>query len=70
MQHSFPNLTDDRVLSLHEAAEVADLSLSTLRRRLADGSGPRVTRTSLRRLGVRVRDLRSWLDACAEAAAA
>jgi len=57
-----PPLADDRILDLRTAADISDLSLATLRRRLADGTGPRVTRVSVRRLGIRLRHLREWLD--------
>jgi predicted DNA-binding transcriptional regulator AlpA len=55
--------TDDRVVSLNETARTAGISIATLRRRIADGSGPRLVRVTERRVGVRVRDLRAWLDA-------
>ena len=55
--------SDDRVVSLIAAAQTADVSLATLRRRIADGSGPRIVRVTERRVGIRVRDLKAWLDA-------
>ena len=54
---------DDRVITLNEAAQVSCLSIATLRRRLAEGAGPRIVRMSERRVGVRVRDLRAWIEA-------
>jgi predicted DNA-binding transcriptional regulator AlpA len=54
---------DDRVLTFDEAADVSNFSVATLRRRIADGAGPRVVRLSTRRVGIRLRDLRAWLDA-------
>jgi hypothetical protein len=43
----------DRVRSLAETAELLDISICTLRRMIAAGEGPIVTRLSPRRLGVR-----------------
>jgi len=54
---------DDRIVSLNEAAEAAGVSICTLRRRIDAGAGPHVIRLSERRVGIRVRDLKSWLDA-------
>jgi hypothetical protein len=56
-------LADDRVLTLSEFAEIAGISLVTLRRRIAAHDGPIVTKLSERRLGIRVRHAREWLDA-------
>ena len=56
-------LADDRVLSLSEFAEIAGISLVTLRRMIAARNGPIVTKLSERRLGIRVRHARQWLDA-------
>jgi predicted DNA-binding transcriptional regulator AlpA len=62
--HSIPSTEDnDRVMSLPEFARDCGLSLATVRRRIADGTGPRIVRLSPRRVGVRVRDRRHWLDA-------
>ncbi len=57
-----PVLEDDRVIDLQTAAEVCGLSLATFRRRIDEGHGPRLTRTSARRIGVRAHHLREWLD--------
>ena len=54
---------DDRVVTLIEAAQASCLSIATLRRRLAEGAGPRIVRLSERRVGIRVRDLKAWIDA-------
>jgi predicted DNA-binding transcriptional regulator AlpA len=54
-----------RVLSIPEAAAAAGVSVCTLRRRILDGSGPRITRMSVRRIGIRENHLNEWLDACA-----
>jgi predicted DNA-binding transcriptional regulator AlpA len=55
-------LEDERVIDLRTVAELCDLSLATLRRRIEAGQGPRVTRVSERRVGVRVAHLKAWLD--------
>jgi predicted DNA-binding transcriptional regulator AlpA len=57
-----PCLVDDRVLTLSEFAEIAGISLVTLRRMIAAHNGPIVTKLSERRLGIRVRHAREWLD--------
>lgn len=54
---------DLAVLTLKEAARIAALSEPTLRRVIKAGTGPRVLRLSPRRVGVRVADLRAWLEA-------
>ena len=56
-------LADDLVLTLSEFAKIAGVSLVTLRRRIAAHDGPIVTKLSERRLGIRVRHAREWLDA-------
>ena len=56
-------LADDRVVTLSEFAEIAGISLMTLRRRIAAHDGPIITKLSERRLGIRVRHARQWLDA-------
>ena len=53
---------EDRVLMLSEFAIMAGISLVTLRRLIARGEGPAVTKLSTRRLGVRVNHARAWLD--------
>jgi predicted DNA-binding transcriptional regulator AlpA len=56
----------NRVRSLQETAELANISLATLRRRIKDGTGPRVTSMSTRRKGVTDRDRDAWLEECAD----
>jgi predicted DNA-binding transcriptional regulator AlpA len=55
-------LEDDRVISFEQAAAVSDVSVPTFRRIIGRNEGPRVTQLSPRRCGVRVKDLRAWLD--------
>jgi len=55
----------NRVRSLRETAELVNISLATLRRRIKDGTGPRVTSMSTRRKGVTDRDRDAWLEECA-----
>jgi predicted DNA-binding transcriptional regulator AlpA len=53
---------DCTVLPLTAAAQAAGISLSTLRREIERGTGPKVIRISRRRLGIRVSELRQWLE--------
>ena len=53
--------TPDCVRSLDYTAKVADMSKDTLRRLIAVGKGPRVTRLSIRKVGVRDSDRERWL---------
>jgi predicted DNA-binding transcriptional regulator AlpA len=59
-----PLIPANRVRSLRETADAAGISLATLRRRIADGTGPRLTRMSQRRIGVTDRNREAWLAAC------
>jgi predicted DNA-binding transcriptional regulator AlpA len=54
---------EDCVLTLSQFASNTGISLVTLRRLIARGEGPAVTKLSARRLGIRVRHAREWLDA-------
>ena len=54
---------EDRVLTLSQFASNAGISLVILRRSIARDEGPIVTKLSTRRLGIRVRHAREWLDA-------
>jgi predicted DNA-binding transcriptional regulator AlpA len=54
------------VRSLREVAAATGISIATLRRRVADGTGPVIVRMSPRRVGVRDSDFVAWLDACAK----
>jgi predicted DNA-binding transcriptional regulator AlpA len=55
---------DDEIIDLRESARIANISLSTLRRRIDAGDGPAVTRMSARRVGIRWGALRAWLRKC------
>jgi predicted DNA-binding transcriptional regulator AlpA len=57
------SLTDDRIMSFDEFCKLAGISIATLRRLVKAPQGPSVTRMSLRRVGIRVRDAKRWLDA-------
>jgi predicted DNA-binding transcriptional regulator AlpA len=61
----------DRVRSLQETAELLGIGIATLRRMIAAGTGPTVTRLSARRLGIRDSHREAFLDAhaCKTAAA-
>jgi predicted DNA-binding transcriptional regulator AlpA len=56
------DLWANRVLTLDAVAKVADFSLSTLRREIQRGRGPKICRISERRVGVRAGDLQRWLE--------
>jgi hypothetical protein len=56
------DLADDQVLTLPDFAKIAGISVPTLRRRIAGGDGPVITKLSERRIGIRVRHGRAWLD--------
>jgi hypothetical protein len=53
----------DRVRSLAETAALLNISIATLRRLIAAGTGPKVIRLSPRRIGIRDRDREAYLDA-------
>ena len=55
---------DDEIIDLRESARIANISLSTLRRRIDAGDDPAVTRMSARRVGIRWSALRAWLRKC------
>ena len=57
-----PAATPDCVRSLDYTARIADMSKDTLRRLIAIGVGPRVTRLSIRKVGVRDSDRERWLS--------
>lgn len=60
---AFPvGAADDQIMSIRQFAALAGISVATLRRRIAFGDGPVITRLSERRLGVRLRHGREWLD--------
>lgn len=61
-RNSLPVDFQDRVVSPAQAAELMGVSLATLRRLWDVDQGPRRIRLSPRRLGVRLRDLQSYLD--------
>lgn len=49
------------VLNFRAACEASSLSVSTMRRLVRDGRGPRVLKLSDRRIGIRSADLAEWL---------
>jgi predicted DNA-binding transcriptional regulator AlpA len=53
----------DRVRSLAETAAMLGISIATLRRLIAAGTGPKVIRLSPRRIGIRDSDRAAYLDA-------
>ena len=60
-QTAVSGLDDMRVISLKDSAQIAGVSLATLRRRIDAGDGPAIVRMSPRRIGVRAGELRKWL---------
>lgn len=60
---------DDHVITKREAARIAGISQATFDRRVKSGEGPRIVRMSARRIGVRIRDLKSWIEANTTSAA-
>jgi predicted DNA-binding transcriptional regulator AlpA len=59
---------DDHVVTELDAAKFCGISRDTLRRRFNAGNGPKRLRLSAHRIGYRLSDLRSWLEAQAEEA--
>jgi hypothetical protein len=59
-------LNDDKVYTFDVLAECGGFSVDTLQRQITAGIGPTVTRLSPRRVGIRGRHWREWLDARAE----
>jgi excisionase family DNA binding protein len=57
------SIADDRVITLDEAAVIAGVSSSTLKRANKRGT-IKFVRPSPRRVGVRRSELQRWLDAC------
>jgi predicted DNA-binding transcriptional regulator AlpA len=54
----------DRVITFDDWCKRVGISPATGRRILQRGKGPRITRLSERRIGIRERDHLAWLDAC------
>ena len=54
----------DKVVSIHEAAVITGVSASTLKRQ-AKAKKLRILQLSPRRIGIKLSDLRIWLDDCA-----
>jgi predicted DNA-binding transcriptional regulator AlpA len=55
-------LADERVLTANEVCTLAHIHRKTLSRYLKRGIGPRTIRLSTQKLGVRVKDMRAWLE--------
>jgi predicted DNA-binding transcriptional regulator AlpA len=58
---------DEQVIDERTAARSCGISVATLRRRVAAGTGPKRIQLSDRRIGYKPRHLREWLDANTEA---
>ena len=61
-QRNSAYLDDERVVDLTAFAAMTGLSIATARRLISAGQGPRLVRVSPRRVGVRISDVRRWLD--------
>jgi predicted DNA-binding transcriptional regulator AlpA len=57
----------NRVQTIDDWCKRIGVSRATGRRLLSMGKGPRITRLSERRIGIRESDYLAWLDACAAA---
>ena len=65
--HNIRGFDPLQVIPEREAADVLNLSVDTLRRRVRDGTGPIRIALSERRIGYRRGDLAAWLDQRASA---
>jgi predicted DNA-binding transcriptional regulator AlpA len=65
-----PDLAARRCLNLKQLSEYTGLSVDRLRRLIAEGKGPRVSRPGGRLMFCRVSDADEWLATCAEPEAA
>jgi predicted DNA-binding transcriptional regulator AlpA len=64
--NSLPDSFDsDKVVAPKDAAALLGISLPTLHRMWQQGAGPRRRQISPRRIGVRLRDLKAYLDSAA-----
>jgi hypothetical protein len=52
----------ERVLSIPEAAALANIGYSTLKQEIADGRGPKLTHMTKGRVGITLRNFGLWLD--------
>jgi predicted DNA-binding transcriptional regulator AlpA len=55
-------LHPSQILNYSKAAQLAGLSIRTLQRLCREGSGPKRTQLSRRRVGIRISDLLAWLE--------
>jgi excisionase family DNA binding protein len=56
------SVEDQRVLTVIEAARLIGVSHPTIKRIIASGNGPPIIQIGKRRIGIRISDLRRWLD--------
>jgi predicted DNA-binding transcriptional regulator AlpA len=59
------NTSDSRncVRSVKDAASILGISYATLKRLLASGDGPKITRLTQRRIGIQDRHIEEWMQA-------
>jgi predicted DNA-binding transcriptional regulator AlpA len=58
------NTSDNRncVRSVKDAASILGISYATLKRLLASGDGPKMTRLTQRRVGIQDRHIEEWMQ--------
>jgi predicted DNA-binding transcriptional regulator AlpA len=61
-------VADDRVLDINECAAVIGRRADWLRQLIRRGDGPPIIRFGARSSGVRIRDLRKWMQSCVQPA--
>lgn len=62
MEQKDSSLTDLRILSLDQAAELGGFSKSHLLRMAKEGNGPKISRIGKRRVGITVKHYSEWLS--------
>jgi predicted DNA-binding transcriptional regulator AlpA len=61
-------IATNHVRSIKDAATILGLSYATLKRMLASGEGPKITRLTQRRIGIQARHIEEWMQARVSAA--
>lgn len=60
----------NHVRSIKDAATILGVSYATLKRMLASGDGPKITRLTTRRIGIQDRHIEEWMQERVTAACA
>jgi predicted DNA-binding transcriptional regulator AlpA len=58
----------NRIRSIRDAAGILGVSYATLKRMLASGEGPKVTKLTTRRIGIQDQHIQQWMQARVTAA--